>query len=179
LKSVSNVDRPHSASGGAGSRAARGRSRLKRDEPGLATAGLAVAMRQDDSIYDGLAGFRFALRQFLAFSEVIAAAAGVTSRQYQAMLVIKTHPERAISIKALAEQMLLLPNGAVQLVDRLAAAELVERRPSPTDGRSVLVSLTAKGAQLLEQLAADHARELLDQEPLLAESLRRLRQIGR
>ncbi len=95
------------------------------------------------------------------------------------MLVVRTHPYQAVSIKKLAEQMLLLPNGAVQMVDRLATAELVERRPSPTDGRSVLLSLTTKGARLLEQLAADHSRELLNREPLLAESLRRLRQIGR
>lgn len=32
----------------------------------------------DSSLYEGLAGFRFALRKFLAFSEVVTRAAGVT-----------------------------------------------------------------------------------------------------
>jgi DNA-binding MarR family transcriptional regulator len=133
----------------------------------------------DASLYEGLAGFRYALRQFLAFSEAVTCEAGVTSQQYQALLVIKTHPGGVIMIKALADQMLLQHNGAVQLIDRLVNAELVERRHAPTDGRSVLVAMTAKGSRLLEQLAANHIRELLKQEPLLAESLKRLRRMAR
>lgn len=82
-------------------------------------------------------------------------------------------------IKDLADQMLLQLHGAAQLVDRLVKAELVERRHSPTDGRSVLVAITAKGEKLLEQLASSHLRELLKQEPLLAELLKQLRRIAR
>ena len=44
--------------------------------------------------YKGLAGFRYALRQFLAASETIAGGAGVTARQYQALLAIKGFPGR-------------------------------------------------------------------------------------
>ena len=133
----------------------------------------------DPSIYENLAAFRLALRRFLLFSEAATGAAGVTAQQYQALLVIRTQPSGGVMIRDVADQMLLQPNGAVQMIDRLVAGGLVERRHSPTDGRSVLVSLTAKGAAVLEHLAAQHVRELLDQEPLLAESLRRLRQIGR
>ena len=46
----------------------------------------------DPKVYDGLAAFRLALRRFLAFSEAATSAAGVTAKQYQALLVIKTHP---------------------------------------------------------------------------------------
>jgi DNA-binding MarR family transcriptional regulator len=137
------------------------------------------ALALDASLYEGLAGFRYALRRFLAFSEAATRAAGVTPQQYQALLVIKTHPEGAIMIRDLADQLLLQHNGAVQLIDRLVIAELVERRHSPTDGRSVLVAMTAKGTKLLEQLAANHLKELLRQEPLLAESLKRLRRMAR
>jgi DNA-binding MarR family transcriptional regulator len=73
--------------------------------------------------------------------------------------------------------MLLRPNGAVQMIDRLVDAGLVKRRHSPIDRRSALVSTTAKGASVLKRLASQHVRELLDQEPLLAESLKRLRQM--
>ena len=136
-------------------------------------------MPVDPSIYEGLAAFRLALRRFLAFSEAATGAAGVTPQQYQALLVVRTFPTGAIMIRELADQMLLQHNGAVQMVDRLVAVGLVQRSQSLTDGRSVLVSLTAKGAALLEHLASEHAKELLKQEPLLAESLKRLRQIGR
>ncbi|MGB8841883.1 MAG: MarR family transcriptional regulator [Aliidongia sp.] len=128
-------------------------------------------------LYAGLAGFRYALRQFLAFSDAVTGAAGVTPQQYQCLLVIKTHPDGAMMIRDLASQMLLQPHGAVQLVDRLVSAELVERRHSSTDRRSVLVALTQKGSTLLEQLAGNHAKELLAQEPLLADSLKRLRDL--
>jgi DNA-binding MarR family transcriptional regulator len=133
----------------------------------------------DPSVYKSLAAFRLALRRFLAFSEAASGAAGVTAQQYQALLVIKTQPAGGVMIRDVADQMLLQHNGAVQMVDRLVTGGLVERSHSPTDGRSVLVSLTAKGTGMVEHLAAQHVKELLEQEPLLAESLRRLRQIGR
>lgn len=133
----------------------------------------------EQSLYGGLAAFRHTLRRFMAFSDAATDAAGVTPQQYQALLVIGAHPQGRIMVRELAEQMLLKPHGAVQLVDRLAHGALVERQESPTDRRSVLVALTGKGAAVLEQLAANHRRELLRYEPLLRESLRRLRSIGR
>ena len=135
-------------------------------------------MALDPSFYEGLAAFRFALRQFLAFSETATGAAGVTAQQYQALLVIRTSPQREIMIGEFADKMLLKPNGAVQMVNRLTNSGLVKRRSSPTDRRSVLVSMTAKGVVLLERLASQHVEELLKQEPFLAESLKRLRQMG-
>ena len=132
----------------------------------------------DPNVFEGLARFRRALRRFLAFSEGATKAAGVTPSQYQAMLAVRTHPEGAIAIQDLAAEMLLRHHGAVQLVDRLVHAGMVERRSSVTDRRRVLVVLTAKGGRVLADLAAAHTAELLRHEPLLAESLRRLREIG-
>jgi DNA-binding MarR family transcriptional regulator len=133
--------------------------------------------QSDMALYEGLAGFRLALRRFLAFSEAASREAGITPGQYQALLVIKTHPTGAIMIRELADQMLLQHHGAVQLVDRLARSGLVSRRHSKADRRSVLVGLTAKGGALLRRLARMHRKELLQHERLLAESLRRVRQI--
>ncbi len=136
-------------------------------------------VQSDLVLYEGLAGFRFALRRFLAFSEVMTRAAGVTPWQYQAMLAIRTHPAGAIAIGELADQMLLQHHGAVQLVDRLCKAGLARRTQSAKDRRSVLVVLTAKGTRLLAHLASAHRDELMRHESLLAESLARLRNIER
>jgi DNA-binding MarR family transcriptional regulator len=133
----------------------------------------------DDSAYEGLAGFRKAMRRFLAFSETKLKAAGITSQQYQAMLVIRVHPGQIVMIGDLAREMLLRPNGAVQLTDRLVNAGLAARQQSSTDRRSVFVALTTKGARLLETLATDHLQGMLQQERLLVESLQRLRHLGR
>ena len=81
-------------------------------------------------------------------------------------------------IRDFANHMLLQPHGAVQMVDRMATTGLVVRGPSSTDGRGVTVSLTTKGALVLADLAEQHVGALLAQEPLLAESLSRLWEMG-
>ncbi|HZC16161.1 MAG TPA: MarR family transcriptional regulator [Caulobacteraceae bacterium] len=135
-------------------------------------------MTLDLEHYQGLAGFRLALRRFLAASEAISKRAGVTQQQYQAMLAVRTWPSEAMTMKDLSEQLLMTHHAAVQLVDRLAKAGLVERSPSPTDRRSVLLALTPNGLALVDRLAAQHLEEMLRQEPLLARSLRQLRRMG-
>ncbi|PKA39902.1 MarR family transcriptional regulator [Rhizobium sullae] len=129
----------------------------------------------DERLFEGLAGVRLAMRRFLSFSEAALSAAQVTSQQYQALLVIKVASAGMITVRALAEQMLLQHNGAVQLVDRLATAGLAQRVPSLEDKRRVLVTLTSEGKVLVEALAKVHLEGMLANEPLLAESLAMLR----
>ena len=132
----------------------------------------------DQEHYLGLAGIRAALRQFIAASESINRSAGTTQQQYQAMLAIKTWSFETMSMKDLAEQLLLTHHAAVQLVNRLAKSGLAERETSPDDRRSVRLKLTPKGAALLDDLAARHLEEMLRQEPALTSSLRRLKKMG-
>jgi DNA-binding MarR family transcriptional regulator len=135
-------------------------------------------MGLDPEKYHGLAGMRVALRKFVAASEVINREAGITQQQYQAMLAIKTRQNQVMSVKELAEQLLLSHQATVQLVNRLAKAGLAERYPSAEDRRSVLLKLTPEGAILLDDLATKHLEEMLRQEPLLARSLRRLKRFA-
>ena len=131
-------------------------------------------MPLDRQRYLGLAHFRYALRRFFAASERISGEAGVTSPQYQAMLAIGCAPA-SLTMKDLAEELMLQPHAAVQMVDRLQKLELVERRASPSDGRSVLLALSEKGEALLETLASQHLAEMLKQEPRLSDALQRLK----
>lgn len=126
-------------------------------------------------IYEGLARFRLAMRRFLAFSDQALASANITSQQYQALLVVKTAQKSRILIRDLAEQMIMHHNSAVQLLDRLSIAGLAERIPSADDKRSVLIGLTSQGERMLETLARIHVEGMLENEPLLADSLARLR----
>jgi DNA-binding MarR family transcriptional regulator len=134
-------------------------------------------MTLDLERYRGLAGFRFALRRFLAASEAISRSGGITQQQYQAMLAVKTWPSEAMTVKDLAEQLLLTHHGAVQLVDRLVRVGLAARSHSLVDRRNVILQLTPDGAALMDTLAARHLDELLRQEPLLTKSLRRLKKM--
>lgn len=136
-------------------------------------------MGLDPEWYDALAGFRSALRRFLAGSEAISREAGVTPQQYQAMLAIRTRPGASMAMKELAEQLLLTHHAAVQMVDRLAKAGLASREASTADRRLVLLKLTPKGEELLDRLAARHLEVILHQEPPLTAALKDLRRMAR
>jgi DNA-binding MarR family transcriptional regulator len=111
--------------------------------------------------YEALAAFRYGLRQFLRFSESAAASAGVTPRQYQALLAIKGFPGRdSVTIGELAEQLQIAHHSAVGLVDRLEAQNLIIRVASNEDRRQVYVTLTVQGIELLDKLVSAHKDEL-------------------
>lgn len=134
-------------------------------------------MALDPDRYKGLAGIRFALRRFLAASEEISRGAGVTPRQYQALLAIKAREPESMAMKDLADELMLTHHAAVQLVDRLAKASLAQRQPAPLDRRRVFLALSPKGEALLDELAARHLNAMLEQEPLLTASLKRLKRL--
>jgi DNA-binding MarR family transcriptional regulator len=132
-----------------------------------------------DQDYEALAAFRHALRRFAAFSEAEAKAAGLTPQQHQALLAIKGRPKPlygadGLGIGEIAEHLLIRPNTAVELVDRLAEAGLVQRQPDPADRRRVLVRLTDRSETLLRRLSAAHVRELRSIRPGLLALLQML-----
>jgi len=111
--------------------------------------------------YEALAAFRYALRQFIRFSEEAAVAEGLSPQQHQALLAIKGFPGRdAVTIGELAERLQIRHHSAGGLVDRLEAEGYVERKPSEEDARKVFVALTARGLRALEHLSAAHRQEL-------------------
>lgn len=131
--------------------------------------------RPSKATYVNQAAFRFALREFLRFSETAARRVGLTPQQYQTLLAIRGFPGRdAVSIGELAERLQLRHNTAVGLVDRLVAKRLAARAKSSMDRRRVLVRLTAHGIRLLERVSAANRGELRRLRPRLMQLLRRL-----
>ena len=60
----------------------------------------------------------------------------------------------------LRQTTMLSSAGMTKRLDRMAAAGLVERRPDPNDRRGVLVRLTRRGKDVVDQALAEHvARE--------------------
>jgi DNA-binding MarR family transcriptional regulator len=130
--------------------------------------------------YAELAAFRRALREFIRFSEEAAAEAGLTSKHYQAMLIIRGCPDgRHMSISDLAEQLLIKHNSAVGLVDRLEAEKLIVRETASDDRRKVELHLTDRGREVLSRLAAMHRRELERIGPDLRRFFADVPQLGR
>lgn len=108
-----------------------------------------------------LASFRMLLRQFDSFSTQASAELGLTSVQYQALLAIATQQEDVpLTVKLLAQQLMIKHNSAVGLVDRIEQLGLAARWQSESDRRSVVVALTPRGLRAVNRLAVQHRRAL-------------------
>ena len=125
----------------------------------------ARTKKLSDADYTRLADFRYALRCFLEFSEIAAAKEGLTPQQHQSLLVIRSSPAGLANIGRLAERLRIRHNTAVELANRLESSGLIVREVSPSDRRSVVLSLTAEGASRLEVLTHVHRNELKQLRP--------------
>jgi DNA-binding MarR family transcriptional regulator len=131
--------------------------------------------RPDRQDYRMLSDFRYLIRCFLEFSKVAANGIGLTSRQHQALLAIKGFSiDRNPTLGELAERLRIQHHSAVELVDRLAEAGLIERRHDPQDRRRVLLLLTQEAERHLSTLSTIHLDELRRLRPALQHILSQL-----
>ncbi len=138
----------------------------------MASARPAVSRTEDQL----LAEWRYAVRQFLRFSEHAARDAGITPQQHQALLAIKGFPGRDyVSVGELAERLQVRHHSAVGLVDRLVAEDLLKRKTAREDRRRVHLVLTRRGETILAKLSAAHRRQLQRIAPRIGEVLQQLR----
>lgn len=89
---------------------------------------------------------RLARRSFDARARQI----GVTRQQWQVLVTLRRH--EGVNQGGLADLLDVEPISICRMVDRLQEADLVERRPDPSDRRSWRLFLTAKAEVLLAQL---------------------------
>jgi len=112
--------------------------------------------------YDRLARWRYALRQFLHFSQQTTRRAGLSRSQHTLLLFVKVFPGSRPSVSELAERLHVRHNSAVGLIDRCERVGLVRREKDSADRRRVRINLTAKAEKLLNDLSLEHLRELAD-----------------
>ncbi len=118
-------------------------------------------MRISKSDIESLAQFRYALRQFLRFSERASRQAGVSPQQHQLLMTIKGMRGRNwANVAEVAERLQVSHHAAVALVTRAQNLKLVRRAQGKEDRRTVQVSLTPKGEALIAELAELHHQEL-------------------
>lgn len=118
-------------------------------------------MRISKADIESLAQFRYALRQFLRFSERAARQAGISPQQHQLLMTIKgMHGRTWANVAEVAERLQVSHHAAVALVTRAQNLKLVKRTQGKEDRRTVQVSLTPKGEELIAELADLHHQEL-------------------
>lgn len=103
------------------------------------------------------------LRAARAFSAVVAASLAqsgdaVTWPQLRALVLVAARPD--VTLTSVATGLDVHLSSASRLCDRLVSAGFLERRTSPSDRRNLLLSLTAKGSELVGRIM-DHRRGTL------------------
>lgn len=71
---------------------------------------------------------------------------------YDVLYELDRAPDGVLPQAAVQSRILLAQYNLCRLVDRLEREDLVERRPSPEDGRSNLLVITPKGRELRERM---------------------------
>jgi DNA-binding MarR family transcriptional regulator len=108
-----------------------------------------------------VAEFRVALRRFQHETERVARECDLTPSWYLLLLYIKGAPDltERTTVTALAERLHLAQSSVTELVARAEQAGLIEREPSSTDARVVILRLSAEGerrfARAFRSLAAE------------------------
>lgn len=87
--------------------------------------------------------------------------AGLGPRRYQALLAIRAATGGSgFSVGDLAEVLIIKPNTAAELANRLEDAGLIRRVRDVRDRRRALLELTDEGARRLDQVAHIHFAKL-------------------
>jgi DNA-binding MarR family transcriptional regulator len=111
--------------------------------------------------YRRAAELRAALRRFLRSSEQTARRHKLTPQRYVLLLMIKGSPDgrERSTVTELSERLQLAQSTVTELVRRAEAAGLIERQPSPRDGRVAYLRLTAEAERRLAGTVGDLGAE--------------------
>jgi DNA-binding MarR family transcriptional regulator len=104
--------------------------------------------------------FRAVSRQLRHQTQQALAPWDVTPSQARALGMLSRHGP--VRLGTLSEHLRIAPRSATEVVDALAAAGLVERRPDPDDRRATLVALTSRGGEVVAGIRAARAAEADD-----------------
>nr|WP_175999467.1 helix-turn-helix domain-containing protein [Burkholderia stabilis] len=104
----------------------------------------------DKGDFEQIAESQYRERCYSRLFEVAARKSGISTLQLQLLIQVAGFPGRSWAyVGELAERLQILPHGAVSLVSRCEALDLVRRRASSIDGRKIEVHLLSTGEDAL------------------------------
>ncbi|WP_234356311.1 MarR family winged helix-turn-helix transcriptional regulator [Blastococcus sp. Marseille-P5729] len=80
---------------------------------------------------------------------------GLTFARFEALALLRFSRNGALPMKVIGDRLQVHPTSVTNIVERLSAADLVQRQRNPKDGRGVLAVLTDRGREVVEAAAAD------------------------
>jgi len=99
---------------------------------------------------------------FNAIEAPLKAAADLTHLDHLTLLSLRAAPEGKRRMSEIAAVFGVDPSVITYRVKRLEGRGLVQRKKCPTDGRAVLVAITAAGEAVMEAVAPIHAAAVRD-----------------
>jgi DNA-binding MarR family transcriptional regulator len=105
---------------------------------------------------------------FLAQVEHVLRPLGLTFARYETLRLLAFSRKGALPLGKVGERLQVHPASVTNAIDRLEEQKLVRRRPHPTDGRTTLAEITARGRKLVEK-ATDELNAAVFLEPDLTE----------
>jgi DNA-binding MarR family transcriptional regulator len=119
-----------------------------------------------DGVRDLANAVRVLDAEYRRFRHRVASAAGISLAEFDALTAVTwAESEGDVTPKRVAEATRMTSGAMTSLLDRLAAAGLLQRQPHPNDRRSVVISLTPAGRELVGQLYRSYVRAF---EPVVA-----------
>lgn len=80
---------------------------------------------------------------------------GLTFARYEALVLLAFSREGRLPMSKIGQRLMVHPTSATNIIQRLAAQELVERDRNPADGRGMLATITPRGREVMEEATSD------------------------
>lgn len=106
----------------------------------------------------GMAVFTAILRSYQLLNDQVNAVMrshGLTFARYEVLAWLATDPESSLTLSWISKTLRIPPATVTDLVDRLEDEKLVRRVPHPSDARTTLAVITARGRRLVEAAIQD------------------------
>jgi DNA-binding MarR family transcriptional regulator len=118
-----------------------------------------LALNDDEElVWRSLMQLVFKLRP--ALDEDLQRACGLSSTEYSVLMHLSESPDRQLRMSELADRTSLSPSRISRVIDQMARAGLVERRPGSGDGRNTFATLTRTGQSTLRRAWPHHLRSV-------------------
>lgn len=114
--------------------------------------------RWDPEAASGMAVFTAILRSEQLLHDQIKAVMrrfDLTFARYEVLTWLATDPESSVTLSWISRTLRIPPATVTNIIDRLEADELLRRVPHPTDARTTIAVITAKGRKLANDATAD------------------------
>ena len=80
---------------------------------------------------------------------------GLTFARYEALVLLAFSRRQQLPMTKIGQRLMVHPTSATNIIQRLDAQGLVERRPNPDDGRGTLAQITDRGREVMEAATRD------------------------